>query len=266
MGHCRTVCAGTLAALLAAFSPVLRAMRGPARCFRAAPGAGGGGSLPERSAAPSAAAAEPLTVTPDTCARLPWRATPAPPWPMRRPSGPPRPPPPCARSGCPAWRLQPPNYVSGMETEFYGSTCEAPLSGGRCSRRRRAPHHQVAVEQVLFSGGQIRAGSAPRTIWRSRRSGRRGRAHCPGADARTACYDAMLAQAMVCVAEESVAAFRSTFRTRATAWTRGAPASLSAPRRDRAEGPRGRRRVRPHRRRLAFVNLRRILFWTTPGK
>ena len=65
MGHCRTVCAGTLAALLAAFSPVLRADEGPGALLQGgARVLEGVESLPEAGpSAPSPAAALALVST-----------------------------------------------------------------------------------------------------------------------------------------------------------------------------------------------------------
>lgn len=266
MGHCRTVCAGTLAALLAAFSPLLRAdegagalLQGGARVLE------GVESLPEAApSAPSAAAAEPLTVTPDACARIALEGNPRAALADEKTLG--------AAEAAAAVRAQrlprvatsaAYTYVSGLETEIYGSSLAKLLfQVDGFEAKKGTLTTQVAVEQVLFSGGQIRAGiRASDYLAQSEEWKAAAERIALAAEARTACYDAMLAQAMVRVAEESVAAFRRHLQDARNRLDQGVASEFEVL---RAETELKAREADAESARtaekLAFVNLRRILF------
>lgn len=101
------------------------------------------------------------------------------------------------------------NYVDGLETEVFGSSLTRTLlNASDFAPKKGTATAQIGVEQVLYAGGQIRAAvRASEYLARAEEWKKQAELISLAAEARTACYDAMLAGAMIKVAEDSVAVF-----------------------------------------------------------
>ncbi len=253
------------AVLLAAFPGTAGAEGGAALLEGGAKVLEGVESLPDRAPdTPASEAAPPLAVTPDLCARIALDGNPRSTLAEEKVRG--------AAEAAAAVRAQRLprvgtsagyTYVSGLETEIYGSQLAKLLFQVDGFEAQKGTFTtQVAVEQVLFSGGQIRAGiRASEFLAQSEEWKAEAERIALAAEARTACYDAMLAQAMVRVAGESVEAFRRHLQDARNRLDQGVASEFEVL---RAETELKAREADAESARtaeqLAFVNLRRVLF------
>lgn len=155
------------------------------------------------------------------------------------------------------------NYVDGLETEVFGSSLTRTLlNASDFAPKKGTATAQIGVEQVLYAGGQIRAAvRASEFLARAEEWKRQAELIALAAEARTACYDAMLAEAMVKVAGDSVAVFERHLTDARSRLDQGMASRLEMLRaetelRARESDLESARTLE----RLALLNLRRILY------